>query len=303
MKDSELFASGRHYLRLLCFILLGNMMLAFAVCAFVVPQGFMLGGVTGVALALQSILPLRLSTITAGVNISLFFLGLIFLGKEFAAASLLSTFLFPTLLRVMESLPLVGLFQQDCTIAALFTAIIMGAGVGLIIRAGGSSGGMDIPPCILQKYRGIPVGNSMFFFDVFILAAQVWTHGFSGLLYSLLILALTSWTVNHTVVWSSAKVQVVIISRHYNEICYAILHRANCGASLLPIEGGWSGETGQAVLSVIYARQYTLIKKLALDIDPTAFIVASNVTGVMGEGYTLRRSTTVPEKPRSAAKA
>lgn len=295
MKKSFKFAAAR-YARLLFYILLGNSMLAFAVCAFVVPNRFMLGGSTGIALAVQQVLPLRLSVISAGVNVSLFLLGLIFLGREFAAASLLSTLLFPVMLGAMESLPLAGMFEQDRVVAALYAGVVMGGGVGLIIRAGGSSGGMDIPPCILQKYCGIPVGNSMFCFDLAILAAQASFQGVSGLLYSLIILALTSFTVNRTVIWGGGKVQVIVISSRYEEICSRILHDADCGATLIPIEGAWGGAGGKAVLSVIYAKKYPEIKKLALDADPGAFIITSSVTGVSGQGYTLERFHDAPER-------
>ena len=146
-------------LKLLIYTLLGNTMLAFAVCAFIVPQDFMLGGSSGIALTVQCFAPFRLSVISAVTNVLLFSLGWAFLGWKFAANSLLSTIVYPIIMGIMEVSPVGKLFVgEDKLICALYCSILIGVGVGLVVRGGGSTGGMDIPPCILQKYKGIPVG-------------------------------------------------------------------------------------------------------------------------------------------------
>ena len=111
---------------MLLYILGGNMLLAFAVCAFVVPNGFMLGGSTGIALVIRSWIPLPISAITAVVNVSLFALGYIFLGKKFAAASLVSTVIYPVILGVFERLPMGTWFSGDTLLSAVFAGVLMG---------------------------------------------------------------------------------------------------------------------------------------------------------------------------------
>ena len=281
---------ARRWAKLLFFLVIGNVMIAFAVCAFVVPNRFMLGGATGMAIFLRNFLPLRLSVLSALVNGALFLLGLACLGRRFAATALFSTVFFPLVLAVFEPLPWTTMFLQDRTIAALFGAVVMGMGIGLIVRAGGSSGGMDIPPIILQKYRGIPVGNSIFAFDALIIAAQMCYQGPSELVYSLTILLLVSIVINRTVVWGGGKVQVIVISPRYRQIAEALLNDCDCGVTLLSSEGGWQGEKSCALLSVMYAKKYPRVRDTALRIDPDAFIITSNVTGVMGKGYTLDRA-------------
>lgn len=277
------------YAKLLFFLVLGNVMLAFSVCAFIVPNKFMLGGSTGISLIIQHFLPLRLSIINGAVNGALFFLGLFSLGWQFAATSLFSTLFYPLLLGFFETLPLAGLFLQDRLLAALFTGALMGVGVGLIVRVGASSGGMDIPPCILQKYRGIPVGDSMFVFDVVILAAQLFLHGPSEMLYSLVIVSVLSVMINRTVIWGDGKVQVMIISDRYREVCETILHDVDIGATLVHIDTAFRGTEQRAVLSVMHAKKYPQVKEKVLAADPGAFIITSNVMGVSGQGYTLSR--------------
>ena len=280
----------KQQLKLLIYTLLGNAMLAFAVCAFIVPQDFMLGGSSGIALAVQCFAPIRLSVISAVTNAGLFCLGWAFMGWKFAANSLLSTIVYPIIMGFMEISPVGTLFVgEDKLICALYCAVIIGVGIGLVVRVGGSTGGMDIPPVILQKYRGIPGGKSLMGFDGIIIAAQVLLKGTDGILYSLLILVLTSAVIDHTIVSGEATVQIIIISPENERIRHEILDNINCGVTMIDMETGMTGEKRQAILSVVYAKKYPEIRDAALKIDKNAFIIASDVKNVNGQGYTLER--------------
>ena len=280
----------KQHLQLLIYTHLGNTKLAFALCAFIVPQDFMLGGSSGIALSVQCFAPIRLSVISAITNIILFSLGWGFLGWKFAANSLLSTIVYPIIMGIMEISPVGTLFVgEDKLICALYCSLLIGMGVGLVVRVGGSTGGMDIPPCILQKYKGIPVGKSLMFFDGAIILAQVLLKGTDGILYSLLILVLTSAVVDRTIVSGEATVQIIIISPEFERIRHEILDNINCGVTMIDMETGMTGEQRQAILSVVYAKKYPEIRDAALKIDKNAFIIASDVKNVNGQGYTLER--------------
>jgi uncharacterized membrane-anchored protein YitT (DUF2179 family) len=285
----------KHHLTMILSILIGNTLLAFGICAFVVPNGIMLGGSTGISLAIQHLLPeMRLSVISAIINGALFLLGLVFLGKKFAATSLLSTIIFPVILAVFEMLPLGDLFQEGIVLSALACAVVFGLGIGMVVRAGGSTGGMDIPPIILQKFKGIPVGTSMMFFDSVVVLLQVAVSGLDGILCSLLVIVVMSATVNKALVSGEKKVQVMIFSPAYEQIRKALLEQVVVGVTLLNVETGYDGLDQKAVLSVVYARKYPEIRETALSIDPKAFIVTSDVTNVNGKGYTLHRYDGTP---------
>ncbi len=285
----------KHHLYTIVSVLIGNVLLAFGVCAFVVPNGIMLGGSTGIALTVQHFLPgLRLSVISAFINISLFVLGFICLGKKFAATSLLSTIIYPLILAVFEELPLGELFQEGMILSGLACAVVFGFGIGMVVRAGGSTGGMDIPPCILYKYKGIPVGTSMMFFDTVVVLMQVLVNGLDGILCSLLVIFVMSMTLNRSLVSGEEKVQVMIFSPHYEEIRKVLLEKVVVGVTLLDVETGYDHLKQKAVLSVVYARKYPELREAALAIDPKAFIVTSEVTNVNGKGYTLHRYDGTP---------
>ena len=277
-------------LKILIYTLLGNTMLAFAVCAFIVPQDFMLGGTSGIALTAQYFLPIRLSILSGIAGFSLFCLGWAFLGWKFAANSLLSTIIYPIVMGIMEVTPVGRLFVgEDKLICALYCSLLIGVGIGLVVRVGGSTGGMDIPPVILQKYKGIPVGKSLMFFDSAIILAQVLLKGPEGILYSLLIVVLTGIVIDRTIVSGEATVQIIIISPQYQRIRHEILDNISCGVTMMDIETGMTAEKQQAILSVVYSKKYPEIRDAALKIDKNAFIIASDVKNVNGQGYTLER--------------
>lgn len=276
-------------LETLFYIVAGNVFLAFAVCAFVVPNGFMLGGSTGIALAVQSWIPAPISVISAVVNVSLFLLGLIFLGKQFAMNSLFSTIIYPVILSIFEKLPVGTWFSGDTLLSAIFAGVMMGGGIGLVIRAGGSTGGMDIPPCILQKLKGIPVGNSMICFDILILGLQILRSGWDGILYGIVVIVLTSTVVNKTLLSGEQKIELIVISARYEEICQAVLNELDNGVTFLNIETGYQKEQQKAIFSVVHGKQYPVFRDKVLSIDPGAFIVAAPVMNVNGKGYTLAR--------------
>ena len=271
-------------------ILLGNLLLAFAICAFVVPHDFMLGGSNGIALFLQNFIPLPLSVLNGILNVALFLVGLLVMGKDFAVTSLLSTIIYPLIMAALELLPIGTLFvDENPLLCAIFCALCAGLGIGIVIRSGGSTGGMDIPPIIMNKYTRIPVGTWILIFDSVIVIAQVCFNGLSGLLNSLLIILLMSLVINKTIVTGEQKVQIIIISPAYEQIRQEILRTQDCGATMLDIETGFTQEAQKAVFSVVYNKKYPEIRDAALRIDPKAFIVATEVQNVNGRGYTLAR--------------
>ena len=271
-------------------LLIGNILLAFAICAFVVPHDFMMGGSNGIALFLQNFVPLPLSVLNGILNVALFLVGLFIMGKEFAATSLISTIIYPLIMAGFEQLPIGTLFaDENPLLCAIFCALVAGLGIGIVIRAGGSTGGMDIPPIIMHKFTGVPVGTWLLIFDSAIVIAQVCFNGLDGLLCSLLIIVLMSLVINKTIVTGEQKVQIIIISPAYEQIRQEILRTQDCGATMLDIETGMTQEAQKAVFSVVYSKKYPQIRDATLRIDPKAFIVTSEVSNVNGRGYTLAR--------------
>lgn len=277
-------------------ILAGNFILALSVVGFIIPAGLMAGGTTGLALSMEHYFGLPIAATVAGANIILFVIGLICLGWKFALTTLISTFLYPFLLDQLEKIAMLRHLTDNLLLAAIFAGALMGLGVGLVLKVGASTGGFDIPPLIFHKKFGIPVSTTLYVIDTVIILAQVTFSAPEQVLYGIIVVFLCSATVNKVLLMNTNKVQLMIISKSYNEIKSAILHDLDCGATLIKIETGFAGEQQSAVLSVVTNRKLNEAKELIQKIDGNAFITISSITEVRGRGFTLERQSGLSEE-------
>ena len=202
----------------LCGILLGNAILAFGIAAFVLPHGMITGGATGLGLVTSRAFGVDLSVAVAVYNIILFAVGAFVLGKKFALTTIVSTIVYPMFLSFFTQQQWIATMTNDILLSAIYAGIMVGLGVGIVIRFGASTGGLDIPPLILNKKLGIPVAVSMYFFDFTVLLLQVVISTKEQVLYGILIVILSSIVLGYVSLAGQKKVQVMIISRHYQEI-------------------------------------------------------------------------------------
>ena len=268
-------------------IVLGNVIFAFGLAAFLVPNNFLVGGATGIARSAEYFFHVNVSVTVACINVIMFFLGLWILGKRFAMTTIISTLLFPVLLDGMLGIEALGHITSDRLLAAIFGGALVGLGLGIVMRLGGSTGGMDIPPLILNKKFRIPVAVTMYCFDVFILMSQVLFTGGEEILYGILSVLLTSFMVNQVLVFGAGDVQVLIISKEYEKINEIIQKDMDRGSTYVPIQTGFQHLDQKAVLCVLHNREMSHLNQYVQQIDPKAFIIINGVREVRGRGFTL----------------
>lgn len=270
-------------------ILLGNFLLAFGVCAFVIPYDLILGGGTGLGLLFHQLFRVEVSTAVAILNAVMFAVGYGFLGKKFAFTTLLSSVIYPLYLNLLQSLPVLQNLTEDRMLATIFAGILMGAGVGLVMRMGASTGGMDIPPLVLNKKLGVPVSTGVYCCDTAVLLLQVPFSRTEAVLYGLVTVFLSSFVLNRVLMWGDDKVQAFIISDAYEEIGKQILYELNLGSSYILMESGLLGEQKKAVMTVLGKRRLKELQNTVLRIDPEAFVQIIDIATVQGRGFTLAR--------------
>ncbi len=173
-------------------ILAGNLILAFGIAVFIIPLNLVSGGVTGVALFLHHLLSIPVSTLLLTINILMFFLGWAIMGRTFAMGTLLSSLLYPTALRFMEGISLLNHGNCPKAAGAILGGICVGIGVGLVFRAGASTGGTDPIPLALNKYLHLPLGISMYLVDSCIILLQLLFTGPSAIFYGILFVMASS---------------------------------------------------------------------------------------------------------------
>ena len=223
-------------------------------------------------------------------NIAIFLVGWCILGKGFALSTLVSSLAYPVLLELLQTAQqYTGILTEDIILCTIFGGLLIGAGIGLVIRAGASTGGMDIPPLVLNKKLGINVSVSLYVFDIAILFLQMIFSNKEQILYGILLVCIYSLALNKVLLMGKSKIQIQIISEKYEEINRLICDRFDRGSTLFEVEGGFTRNETYAVLSVVNQRELFAIQEAVLKLDADAFIIISQVNEVRGRGFTLNK--------------
>lgn len=273
----------------LLYILAGNTIYALAVTLFILPDGLITGGTTGLALFFYHQFGLPIQVFVSAFNVTMFVLGAIVLGKKFALTTIVSTFYYPFILSVFQNMPMIGKMTDDKILAVLFAGLMIGGGIGIVLRAGASTGGMDIPPLVLNKKFGISVSGSMNVMDTGILLLQMVFSDRESVLYGILLVLTYTTVLNKVLQMGQAKMQVKIVSGHYEEINHTIATQLDRGVTLLKSVTGYLKQDGYVVMSVVSHRELVQLNRLIQEIDPHAFIVVNQVNEVRGRGFTMKK--------------
>ena len=270
-------------------IIAGNALYALTVVLFLVPSGLITGGATGIALGVNRALGLPVSGVLFVINMTMLAVGWVLLGRRFAITTIASTVLSPMFLALWERVFADFVLTNDIVLNTIFAGFGVGISLGITIRAGASTGGMDIPPLVLNKYLHIPVSVSMMVFDMLILCLQAAFSPLQQCLYGIVLVIVYTVVLDKVLIFGTTRTEVKIISRYADEIRDAILSQLDRGVTVLHGEGGYSREQEQVLLSVITNRQLPRLEKLAKLIDPACFMIVSHVTEVSGRGFSLEK--------------
>lgn len=271
-------------------IFLGNVLYALTVKVFLLPANLVSGGATGIALAANHLTGVSVSGFLFLVNMSMLILGLIVLGKAFVATTLASTFLIPAALEVFDRLLGDFVLTDDILLCTLFAGLGVGVSLGIVIRTGASTGGMDIPPLILYKCFRVPVSVSLYAFDVCILLLQAPFQKADNILYGIVFVLLSAIALDKTMMIGTTQTEVKIMSGKSEEIRDAILKQLDRGVTLLNAEGGYLHDKSPMIFSVISNRELFKLEKLVHGIDPASFMVVTRVSEVKGRGFSMDKN-------------
>lgn len=265
-------------------ILVGNIFLAAGVAYFIIPNNVLSGGVAGLAIAISPFFNIEVDTLITIIIVISYILGYLFLGKSFALKTLSSSILYPVLLQVMSRFDVN--FVVDPLLASLYGGLISGLGIGIVFRAGASTGGMDIPPLIMQKYTRVKAHTWMIVVDGITILLGLSTFGVNAVLIGLISAYAMSKMVNavQTLTGQHAK-QVFIITSKVDEVLEMIFLTIDRGATLIDSQGGYTKERRQLIMTVLMTDQYAQLEKRVKEIDKDAFLIVSDATEVHGYGF------------------
>jgi uncharacterized membrane-anchored protein YitT (DUF2179 family) len=264
-------------------IVLASILLAVAYNVFVLPMNFLNGGVTGLAMLTDKLIGLNNTGLIILVfNIPIFILGFVKLGKKFVAKSVLSVVV-TTL--AMQICPLEPIVQSDGKmLAAVFGGTIIGISIGLVLRAGGSTGGFDILGVVLTQRREFPLGDLIFALNAVVVALSGLFSDWEAALYTMVIIFVSSKVIDklHT---RHIKLTLMIITTRGPEMRQRLIEELYRGVTVLDVEGGFSQKKRKMLMMVISRIELEDVKRLIHEIDPTAFVNITQTREVMGLFY------------------
>ena len=290
-------------------VVLGNALAAASSAFIIIPNGFVMGGTTGLGLFIRNLTGKEWAvTLTVyGANVALFILGAFLLGKKFAAATLAGTLLYPSFLSLWQLINdklgsplLIRSFEQGgvttiCDInqpllGVIFGSLLFGVGIGVVVRVGASTGGTDIPPLILHKFFNFPVSAGMWILDISLVLLQL-AAGVSieNIMYGILIVLTSSVFVDKVSLIGARRAQVKILSKKYDEIRKLIINKLNRGVTLLSGKTGFLKDDCYMLLTVISFRDVVKLRNAVQKIDPDALVMVSTISEVRGRGFSSDR--------------
>ena len=270
-------------------ILVGNALLALAVAAFILPHGIITGGVTGIGILLNRFLPVDVAVFVLILNLMALVLGYVVLGKKFVLTTVGSSLLYPVLLGLIQQIPGIDAVTENTLLAALFSGGLVGIALGLVLRVGASTGGVDVVNLVLHKWLHVPVSVFVYLTDFLILGGQALFSNPEQILYGIVLLVLETLVLNRVMLLGQSQIQILAISSRYEEIRRRLLTELSAGVTMLLIETGYTGERQEGVLCVIPPRKLYDAKELIHSIDPEAFLTITQIKEVRGQGFTLDR--------------
>ncbi len=277
-KSQALFISTRQLLLDIFLIAGGCVLCAVAINGILVPQHFVTGGITGISIIINKIVPqLGLAWIYLFLNIPLFVLAWMAVGRRFFVYSIFGTLALSFAIAVVH----VPIELADPILSALLAGLILGAGAGLTLRSSGSQGGADILSVMLLKRFSIGIGNTILTVNIVVLLLVSVFYSIEALLYTLIVLFVSAKMVNLVVTGLSQRKAVFIISRQWQQISEEILKDIRRGVTILKGQGGYRREEEHILYTVIPITEIGQLKRLVLSVDPDAFVVINDTLEVI----------------------
>jgi len=267
------------------FLLVGSLIAAVGLEVFLVPNNIIDGGIVGISIISSHLTNIPLGIFTFALNIPFLFIGYKQIGKTFVLSSLFSITAFSLFIMVLH--PVLGL-TNDVLLATVFGGIILGAGVGLILRSGGSLDGTEIIAIILNKSTMFSVGQIVMIFNIVIFSGAAIILGWDRALYSMLAYFVAHKAIDIVVEGFDEAKAVMIISDNAEEIAAAITARLGRGVTFLEGTGGFSKDKKTIIYSVVTRLEISKLRSIIDDKDENAFVTINDVSDVMGGKHKKR---------------
>lgn len=275
----------RKIIQRIMLITIGAALMAVGLEIFLVPNHVIDGGIVGISIILSYLTGWKLGIFIFILNIPFFFIGYKQIGKTFALSTLYGIIILSIGTTLLHPVPA---FTQDILLATVFGGIVLGIGVGMVIRYGGSLDGTEILAILFNKKLPFSVGEIIMFFNLFILGSAGFVFSWDRAMYSLIAYFVAYKTIDITITGLDESKSVWIISDNSQEIGEAIMNRLGRGVTYINGEGAYSGDQKKVIFCVINRLEEAKLKEIVTESDKNAFLAVADIAEVRGGRFKKR---------------
>jgi uncharacterized membrane-anchored protein YitT (DUF2179 family) len=279
-------------------IVIGSFIGSLGLTMFLVPNKVAAGGVSGLATVLHYLFGLPVGWTMLAMNIPLFVAGVIFLGKGFGLKTLAGALLFSVFTEATKNFPVL---THDLLLSTVYGGLILGAGLGIVFRARGSTGGSDLAAMLINYFiPTVSIGQGILFVDFFVIGLDGVAFNWELAMYSWIALYVSSKVIDLIQEGVNYSKAVYIISDEAENISRKILNEMERGVTFLGAKGAYTGEEKNVLMCVVTRLELTRLKNIVHELDPRAFVIVHDVHEVLGEGFSFgNESRKVPLKNKN----
>ncbi len=263
---------------------IGALLVAFSVTAFLTPNQVVTGGITGIAILLNGAIGTPVGLVVLLLNLPLLLFGFRQLGGVlFGLRTLYATTVMALAIDAFR--PFVPVITADPLLFCLYGGLLDGVGVGLVLRARGTTGGVDIIARIVEQRFGLPPGRTILFTDALIFLGALVSYGPEKILYALLVVFISSRALDYTLAGGGGARQALVVTDVPEAITAAVMADLGRGVTQIEGRGGYTGAARAVLLCVVARPEVSALRELVAAADPHAFMVIGEVDEVLGEGF------------------
>jgi uncharacterized membrane-anchored protein YitT (DUF2179 family) len=264
-------------------ILLGSLIFSIGINYFTIPNLLSEGGIIGLTIIFHYMFDWSPGIVNFVLNTVLVLVGIKFLEKRTIIYTLFSIFSCSVFLFLTEETG--KRLTDDTLLAAIFAGLLVGGGLGVIFRAGGTSGGTTILARIANQFLGWSMGKGILVIDIFVVACSIFIIGIGKAMYTLIAVYLGAKAIDFIVEGQDEKVAVLIISNSSNLVLDVLTNKLSRGITVLEGRGGYTGDNKDVLYIVINRQEIVQLKNLIYEVDENAYVTVHHVQEMMGKGY------------------
>lgn len=269
------------------FITIGFILVSLSLELFLVPNKIAAGGVSGIAIIINSIFPvLDVGALMLAMNVILFIVAFIVIGNKFGGKSIYASLGLSGSIWIMDKFQLYNhVLTKDLMLASIFGTLLSGIGMAMVFNQNASTGGTDILAKILNKFFHIDIGKSLLAVDFIVTIFAAFTFGADIAMYALLCVIINGFVIDNVIAGVNISKEVMVMSSQIDKINKYIIEELDRGCTIFHGTGGYSNKRTDILYTVLQRKQFIMLKKFIKQVDSRAFITVSESHEVLGEGF------------------